>query len=394
LGLKFKLLVFPMAALVLAFLISGQLISRRIERSLMDNENGHIAQMSGMLDEVYRNQTRELATSMKVAVLQPELYDAYFAALMDDDLERLKRFLTSTVDRAQVDDALVVDDSGEVMVRAMSEEQGLAAPVQEPLAPVLDHDPITDRQKQLGDVVRTHVVQHGDGFQVLTVGPVLDVETVVGALVFVKKLDGDFLALQKNYFPENAEISIATAESLSVSTLPGWSLPRPLIDGENTFDLTIDNRPFRHRFVPLEGSRAFLGLSYDTTENRTARSAIRTLMAVIFLIALGLVVAIVTLNSTRVVRSVNQLAGYTGHIARGDLSATVDDLGGDEVGRMARMFNEMVASLKRIAGKLGAATGDLVDHSDGLSRVTENLHQIARWKESPASSPSSARQPS
>jgi methyl-accepting chemotaxis protein len=329
-----------------------------------------------MLSEIYNNQLQTMATTMKMTVAQQALYDGYFAA-QSEDYDFLKKFLIQTMDLARVDDVLVMYDSGEVVLRAASEQRGEKMSFNDLLKPIISHAPITDKQRQLDKVILTSLMEDGDRFKLLTMGPVLDVETIVGTIVFVKELDAGFLADQKQYFDNNVEISIASAQRISASTLSDFSLPQRLDKGENAFELKVKGRPYRHRFISLEGGRGFLGLSYDRSENLAARSSIRKIMAAIFFVALGLVIGIIMINANRIIGSVNTLAGYAEKISEGDLSSTVEDLGDDEVGQMSRAFNRMISSLSEIAGKIDGAARNLTENAETLSVTTDQLAQGA-----------------
>lgn len=381
-SLRIKLLAVPVGALLSVLVISAFVISQRVNRALISNEDSQIAQMSTMLWELHQNQMRAMATAMKVAVSQGQLYDGYFEWLTEDNFAPLRRFVEQTKKAAQVDDILVVQDAGTVLVRAASEKRGDVTPFAQLLEPVLSHGPIVDKQEQLDDVIVTRLLNDDGSFRLLTVGPVLDVETVVGALVFVKKIDLRNLASLKKFFPENAEVSIAAADRVAASTLGSWSLPVDLGAEGTSFDLAVNGRPFRHRFVPLECGPGFLGLSYDVSENEAARSSVGTIMAVIFLAALALLVFIILFNVSRIIRSVDTLARHAERISRGDLTAHVEDLGGDEIGRMAQAYGGMAVNLRGIIGQAVALSADLAEAAENLSvtstQIASNNEEVSR----------------
>lgn len=74
------------------------------------------------------------------------------------------------------------------------------------------------------------------------------------------------------------------------------------------------------------------------------------------LVALFLVVlagfALAAVLTKRLTHSLERLAGAADAVARGDLAATIDVRGADEIGRVARAFNTMTASLQRTLHEL------------------------------------------
>jgi adenylate cyclase len=68
-------------------------------------------------------------------------------------------------------------------------------------------------------------------------------------------------------------------------------------------------------------------------------------------IALSLAAVIVTVLAIivtgKLTRSLEQLASAADRVSLGDLDARIDMASGDEVGRVARAFNEMIANVRR-----------------------------------------------
>jgi len=374
--LKTKLLYVPLAALLIILSCSGFFIFERVDRTLAANEDLQIDHMARMLSDVYKDQVKTMVSSMKMTVVQQALYDGYFGA-MTDEFDFLKGFLNQTANLAGVDDVIVANDTGEVMLRAASEQRGDLLPFTGLLDPIVTHGPVTDKASGLAEVIVSRLFVENGTVRLLVAGPVLDVETIVGTVTLVKNLDKNFLVSEKPHFNSNIEFSVASKETILATTLPGLTLPGTLSAEKPSFESTLSDRDYRHRFVPLDDT-VFLGLSFDTTDNANARAAVEKIMFAVFTMAIALLAGIILINVRRIIGSVETLAQYTERIASGDLSLTVEDLGKDEVGRMGQAFNRMVEALRRIANNIEQVTQKLSGQSGTVLSTTDLLVQGAR----------------
>jgi methyl-accepting chemotaxis protein len=371
--LQTKLVVFPVVTLLIVILISGYLISQKVNRALENNERAQIAQLSGMFAEVFQSRIRSLQTVMRVAVLQKDLYEGYFDAVTGKGERRLEEFAAKTMAMGDIDAILISNEKMEIVHWTTSDWAGDFGLLAELLERVLGNAPIMDKTVDLDEMVQAKVLRHGSTCQLITVGPVLDVGTSVGAVVFLEELDEEFLANQKHYFENNVELTIAASDRILASTLAGWSLPGQAASPSQDFAGEVGGRPFRHRFAPVPDSEVFLALSYDVSENQAARSSISRIMLCVLVGALAVVAGIILLSVRRIVESVRKLAGYSELVSAGDLTAPVEDLGEDEVGRMAKAFGGMVDSLRKMIGRVVGMSADLATEADNLSAVTTQM---------------------
>jgi methyl-accepting chemotaxis protein len=218
-------------------------------------------------------------------------------------------------------------------------------------------------------------MRHGDGpFELVVVGPVLDVETVVGAIALVKRIDESFLRdLQTTV--GDVQLSTATRDQLVSTTFgSGWSLPKALNAGGTEFGQSIGGTAYRHAFYPLdEAGSTFIGASYDVSADNATKSRLAVTLSLVLLGGAGLVIVIMVLNVLRIVRSLDLVSAYAGRIAGGDLGGKMADLGTDEVGRLAKAFARMSESLLRIAGDIRDASQQTETHAGTLADITERL---------------------
>ena len=151
--LRTKLLWTPVTALLIIFLFSGILISMRVEKALVLSEESRIIQLGQLLVRLFENDAKDLENSMKVAALQNDLYEAYFALITEDDMSARERFLGSTREIAGVDKVLVVNESGTVTMSAMPEERGETVGFLNLLDGVKWNHEVLDTQNQLNTAV-------------------------------------------------------------------------------------------------------------------------------------------------------------------------------------------------------------------------------------------------
>jgi|GEM_PF-6865630 methyl-accepting chemotaxis protein len=359
-SLKARLLTAPVVVLLIVFVTSGFLISNRVNRALVANEEAQIKHMSEVLLEIYNNQVKSMTDVMKMSVLHKSLYDWYIKAQRGDS-SLLKDFLEQMILLSDVDDIHVVQNTGKVVLHLDSNTGADDLEFKSIIEPIVRYAPLKDRKAQLDEMILTQLIQENGTFKLVSVGPILDRKNnVKAALVFVKRVDSAFLARQKSHFGDNIEVSVASADRIAFSTLSGLSLPTRLINGENNFNSEVNGKPFWHRFVPVDNGKMFLGLSYDLSENVATRASIHNIMIVIFLVAVGLVLGIIVLNVRGTVRSVDTLVGYAERIAEGDLSSEIEELGSDEMNRLAGAMNKMASKIKAIVNDINMLTENAV----------------------------------
>ena len=311
-NLRARLLVVPISAMLFVFLMSGFTISYTVQKTLRNNEDAQLELARDVLKDVYGNVVSSSNARMKLVVMQPELNEAYFTANYEENTKPLAHFFDTVLKSPKVDAVFVVrviDSAKEVLYHAPAASKLTLENLRHLINPTLTYPSITNPGEQLDGVVRT--ILHGDADQLLliTVGPLLDVEDIVGVIIFVRHVGQKFVGdlkstLNQHYFGGRvqAEVSLAEKKRMLLSTLPGLAFPADLGQKELTFDTMVSERPFRHLFFPLdEEEQFFLGLSLDTVANNSARNTINIFMGGVILISLVLVVFIILLNVHRVV---------------------------------------------------------------------------------------------
>jgi len=191
--------------------------------------------------------------------------------------------------------------------------------------------------------------------------PVRDKETLLGEVIVAVHPDGLLPPALSGSSGETTSQFIAMYDRSQDAwhrplTLPAELLASPLFTWEGqrwiTSRRSLDSPP-----VDIVAGAALDPFVQPFLRTAKVGAVALTLVAV-------LVVVVTMIVTGRLTASLAQLAGAADNIARGDLDALVTVRSRDEVGRVARTFNEMTASIRRMMTELSqreavAAMGEL-----------------------------------
>ena len=114
-------------------------------------------------------------------------------------------------------------------------------------------------------------------------------------------------------------------------------------------------------------------------KEQVAKNAARVEIIMIVLAVLAIVTGI-TLSAIAIkgiLKSVGEVEKATGLASQGNLSQEVVVRTGDEIGRMATSFNQMIVNVRRIVGEINQSTGSLASSSEELSATSDDMHKGA-----------------
>ncbi|RME67035.1 MAG: HAMP domain-containing protein, partial [Nitrospirae bacterium] len=374
-SLSTKLIIVPLVFLVVVFLGSWALISQKVKKTIHDEENKHITTTVNALKDAFEKQIKTMVTTMKLTVVQDDLYDGFFGAIAED-YDFLKGFLRQTRVLAGVDEALVVDDTGKVLLRAVSDERADTFRYFDDLKEIFEKRTIKDRQTELDQTIKTFMKTEGNSAVVFTAGPVLDVETIVGAIVFVKEIDRSFLQALKSGYGQDIELSVATSEGIITATHRMDMKLMNLTPGRDIYH-EINSRQYLTRFFPVGDGSILLGVCFDRTGTMMARKNLAIVMGAIFVIAIGVVGLINIFNGKRILSVLRGLKENAISISRGDLKEVPLIQGSDELAEMSQAFSRMVRSLRAmIEGLIRVSSSVSSTNSDIWSTLSVNLQGI------------------
>jgi len=376
LGLGKKLIGIPIIILLLGFVTIWVGISGRINRVLLKNEKRQLQSIGEIFTHNYIDQMSEALHNMQLTVVQQALYDGFFGG-MSGDYEYLRRFLSRTKKLVGADDVIIVTDEGMVMLNERGDLKGKPFPYRDIVSPLFTGTKVVRDDGDLKRIIKNYFRIENDMARVLTVGPVLDVETVVGAIVFVRDLDDTFLLKLKEDVNSVVEIAIEWKGRIVTSTLKGLS-ESPIPDTTEIFK--YGKEYYRLMNIPIAGSPISFMMFFNITDNIREKNALYRTMLLIFTAGLLITVLVMYLNAKRIVQKTKELVRYTHTLAEGDLTAEVKHTeGGDELTDITAAYDAMIDSLRDMIKRLISVSSDVaVANSAIWSSLNKNIQDSER----------------
>lgn len=129
---------------------------------------------------------------------------------------------------------------------------------------------------------------------------------------------------------------------------------------------------------------AIMGIDMEAQYILREQDALGVAASIAFSISIGLAIILSVVFASRISRPVGQLTAATRHIANGNLDYTIAIDSGDEIGELAKSFNQMVSSLKESQSRLlkrantDGLTG-LYNHRYFQERLNQELKRAIRY---------------
>ena len=207
----------------------------------------------------------------------------------------------------------------------------------------------------------------------MVAGPILDVDTVMGALALTLTLDEDFLRARQEVLGDGVELSVFSGGTLMSSTL-GDSFDLP----ENHQVAKVGGTTYTHQLIPLDSSGStMMVFSLDRSQSEEVISSLSTLLVLIIIGAAVILTIINFVGVGRIIRTVRKITGYADMLADGDLRITFDRVGDDECGHLTKAFEKIRDALTQTAHRLQTLSTDIFNHAEALSVSTEALESGA-----------------
>ncbi|AGC47927.1 methyl-accepting chemotaxis protein [Myxococcus stipitatus DSM 14675] len=217
--------------------------------------------------------------------------------------------------------------------------------------------------------------EQGVAAGVAALQPMLDVmrDTEDVSYVFLTDVSGNVVAhTLPGAFPDS--LKVATAHQGDVSEQTGWG---------SVLEVESGGKQLRAMNVmaPVAGGRlgkVHVGISRDHIDDVVSELHWRMVGFAALLVALG--VAVAAAFGRSIVRPMRELTEVTSHIVEsGDLTRPIQVKSGDEVGRLANSFAQMVARLREVTLNLQQAAQALTQSTEHLNTSsTEQAQTISR----------------
>ncbi len=294
----------PLLVLGLIFVISGALISQRVDVAIQAYQDAYLSLSAHLLQERFDKMAEAHRNRLKVLAIRPEVGEGQFVIKAEGNAEPLGKILRQEMQSARADRIQAVDKKGQILFQDGTLPFDPVPVLADQVAIIQAHPPIQDPQNQLDEVVDSRLVYADDHFYLLTVAPLLDVEDIVGVIILVHSLgDETLLTLQtemSNHYFAGAHLfqfSLATGQNVVNSTLgqnfaPVFPATFPL-----PFDQTVAGHTFRHIPVAIENSPFYLVLSSDNSVLGGLHRVIRFILMGVFVTVLVLLLVIILFNN-------------------------------------------------------------------------------------------------
>ncbi len=292
-------------------------------------------------------------------------------AILDEDPDELRVLLEGLAINANLDSVIVTDPSGQVITRLDLDRSTPNAPVyRESAGEDIGGWPIVSPilagvVDERGDKYAGLVTLPGGAIMLYTSSPVRsEDDELVGVILAGSVLDrllndikseslADIVVYQSDGNPIGSTLAawrespqwetlyLSTGRYRQVITAPS----EPPVE-----DLELFERPYAMTFVPMLIRGRVIGVMGVLLPSNfliQAAAVSRLSLAAIFAVATLLVIVIGYWVSRRIARPVRQLAHITRSMMDGDLSQRMNDVPSDEIGDLAKSFNQMSETLQQ-----------------------------------------------
>jgi diguanylate cyclase (GGDEF)-like protein len=210
---------------------------------------------------------------------------------------------------------------------------------------------------------------------------------IAGRGALVGLLDGDALgALLAAHLPDpECLLAVADREGRVLAAAGGRrhrldriELPGPTSPARRTVEYASAGRRVIGAAIPLGADGWWLVVE---SPFEAAFAPVLDVVSRIFVIDLGVILLFSFLAyrvTSTVVRPIERLSDWARRIAQGQLDLEIPETGGrDEIGLLARTFNDMVRQLRRNQHDIETANRDLTDRNLRLQQANEVLNQLS-----------------
>ncbi|MEO5349557.1 MAG: PAS domain S-box protein [Magnetococcus sp. YQC-3] len=298
----------PMLALGLIFIISSRLISQRVDLAIQSYQDAYLSLSAGEYRKNFDKLTESYRNHLKVLAIRPEVGEGQFVIRAEGNHAPLGKLLRQEMAAVAADHIRAVDRKGALLFAHGELDFVPESLLTRQMATIQSHPPIQDPQRQLDEVVHSQLVYTGNRFHLLSIGPLLDVEDIVGVIILVHSLDAALLTRLRDEMQAHSyagadpfAISLATRHKVVHSTQENLlDLPLPNAFPQ-PFDQTIAGRTLRHVPLPIHDSTYYLILSSASAVLGGLHAVIRWILVGVFVTVL-LLLLIITLFNIRQIR--------------------------------------------------------------------------------------------
>ncbi len=386
--LKTKLLNIPTLFIIISFVIFGVVVNMFVSRSFDKSETNTIhSRIDFLYQDIYEHKA-EITSLVKMTSIQEQLYDGYFAAESGDE-EFLLEFLHGIMKIGEIDDIMIVMPDKSVLVRASTDKRGDSVSFH-----VLDRvfkqsggdtdDGERSKLDLLEDIVSAEFINEGNSISIVSAGPVFDVDTIVAAVVFTKRLDKTFINELKSSNSEAnpEEVQFVDRKKVLASIMGAPKFNKSIFQEKQDIyydSLTIKDKPFKFAYKSLGEGVGFIGVGIDISENISAKNTLMSINAVVGIICVAVLFLIIFSVTKEILGSIDKVVATADSIANHDL--TVEDItvkNNDEILLLSNSLNRMKATFIDFAKNVNELSMNVSAAAEEMSASTEEITASSR----------------
>ena len=377
--LQNKILFPTVTCILLSFVVIGFIVSNQLNTIMRIDERHWIENSKSVFLEKAQDEQARMRLSLRKTVTSRELYDGYFGAIVED-VEFLANYLKHIMSMERISRIHVIDNEGVVLYSTGGEEIGQPFHLPELLKQVQEIETITDTQAGLDQALSIVTMADRTMAKIIVTGPIIDIDTVAGAVIFEFDFDDQYLkSLQKN-FGGNLELILCDDhENILGTTWDGVTLAQVgHVEGEydvhdeygGMYESTINGSPYDHRFFKITDSDINISLSYEVSKNRDFIRNIYLILVVSVFVTVIVLILVITFTVKRSIRPLVQAVEIIRHVADGDLRERIPIKSMDEVGELAEATNSLVKRLGAMISQIKQSADQLAGSSNHLGTIS------------------------
>ncbi len=376
-SLKTKLLTLPVIFIAVSFVIFGVAVIIQITSSLNANEDEFIRSKADIFLSSIKEKQEALKANVKLTSIQADLYDGYFSYMAGDE-EFILSFMQDLISLTDVNEIMLVNKDKTVSLRSGSKEKGDKLPYGS-LDAIVKTDTISDRRGELSKIIKAAIVKDDNGVSIIAAGPILDVDSVVGAIVFVKKLDKHFLDGLKESGMNKYELQLVSKDSVIASTLNDQAFNQSIFNDNSEQGVYYDSvnagdAAIKFAYKSLLGEAVYLGVGFDTSANIAAKRSVLLTNIVLGILCTLILFILIYSVTNEIIKAVNNVVGAADAIANHDLAIadiTVDSE--DEIAALSTSLNKMKGTLSSFVTEVQELSVNVSAAAEEMSASIEEI---------------------
>jgi len=353
------MLVVAVLPLVISMLILSSFTQKQLRASLLQ-----VAEKSkNFVDLNTAGTQREMVNTASVLSATTDLINAVYFTTLTQDPAQLEEYLQTAREQYQYDALEVIDAQGKSIGFAQGKNGALTTAAAD-----------GDLSKLMQADARGGMSPYRGQMGNLAVAPVRFQDQVIGYLVVINLLDDD-------YARQLGELSGVEVAFLAPKGVVGASHPG-LHDIDLSQDFTgtdetihLDGKRFFPVARPLGDSDYRLLVAMDMSIESAALTALRTVMAVLAVGAIGVALLAAFLFSRTMTRPLQEMVGNLREIAQGeaDLTHVLEVRSEDELGELAGNFNAFVGRLRELVERIRSAAADIFGATERIRQTSQEV---------------------